>query len=82
MHRDQGVFKGLSKNPEISLFRETQRILDDFDDEMDEVGVTLPEKYQADVSAISEIHQYYSNLGIDLSKQVSQVFLVYTGIQA
>ena len=39
----------MSPVPQISLYREAQRLLDDTDDDIDEVGVTLPEKYQSDV---------------------------------
>lgn len=80
MRRGPGVFKGLSRNPKASLFQEAQRILDNFDDELDEVGVTLPEEYQADASSMSEIRQYYSNLGVDLSRQVSNGYYGNLGV--
>ena len=69
MRHGDSVFQGLSENPEVSLYQETQRILDNADDEIDEVGVTLPEKYQSDVpDTINKASQYYNRLGLHLSR--------------
>lgn len=61
-----GAFEGLSRDPDARAegrFAETQRILDN-DDEIDEVGVTLPEEYREDVpEAIFKASQYFSNMG-------------------
>lgn len=68
-HHGDGVFQGLSENPEVCLYQETQRILDNADDEIDEVGVTLPEKYRSDVpDAVNKASQYYNRLGLHLSR--------------
>lgn len=69
MRHGDSVFQGLSENPEIRLYQKTQRILDNDDDEIDEVGVTLPEKYQSDVpDTVNKASQYYNRLGLHLSR--------------